>query len=153
MLGTHHAGAARRRRGLSQAVLSGLVDRSESWLSQVEREQRAVDNHTVINALADILGLPVDELTVKKTNAASAIQRSTTHHTRWSGRPCSSYGWTHPPTPRSCGQLCSSIRSVLRRSSLIIPLHDGATLGFRRCTPGLGCLDAAHPRSGYQRGR
>ncbi|MEV4012755.1 helix-turn-helix transcriptional regulator [Nonomuraea angiospora] len=73
---------ARRRRGLSQAVLSGLVGRSESWLSQVERGQRAVDNHTVLNALADILGLPVDELTVKKTNtmtryqAASAIRQA-----------------------------------------------------------------------------
>ncbi len=27
----------RRRRGLSQAALAGLVGRSESWLSQVER--------------------------------------------------------------------------------------------------------------------
>ncbi|MFI9847983.1 helix-turn-helix domain-containing protein [Nonomuraea sp. NPDC051941] len=65
---------ARRRRGLSQAVLSGLVGRSESWLSQVERGQRAVDNHTVLNALADILGLPVDELTVKKTTAMTRYQ-------------------------------------------------------------------------------
>jgi len=31
---------ARRRRGLSQAVLAGLVGRSESWLSQVERGKR-----------------------------------------------------------------------------------------------------------------
>lgn len=73
---------ARRRRGLSQAVLSGLVGRSESWLSQVERGQRAVDNHTVINALAAILGLAVEELTVKKNNtmtryqAASAIRQA-----------------------------------------------------------------------------
>ncbi|WP_214320396.1 helix-turn-helix domain-containing protein [Nonomuraea sediminis] len=65
---------ARRRRGLSQAVLSGLVGRSESWLSQVERGQRAVDNHTVISALAEILGLSVDELTVKKTNAMTRYQ-------------------------------------------------------------------------------
>ena len=28
---------ARRRRGLAQSVLAGLADRSESWLSQVER--------------------------------------------------------------------------------------------------------------------
>ena len=31
---------ARQRRGLSQAVLAGLVGRSESWLSQVERGVR-----------------------------------------------------------------------------------------------------------------
>jgi DNA-binding XRE family transcriptional regulator len=37
---------ARRRRGLSQAVLAGLVGRSESWLSQVERGQRGVDSHS-----------------------------------------------------------------------------------------------------------
>ncbi|MFD1931938.1 helix-turn-helix domain-containing protein [Nonomuraea mangrovi] len=73
---------ARRRRGLSQTVLSGLVGRSESWLSQVERGQRAVDNHTVINALAQVLGLAVDELTAKKSNtmtryqAASAIRQA-----------------------------------------------------------------------------
>ncbi|MEV0352598.1 helix-turn-helix transcriptional regulator [Nonomuraea sp. NPDC050680] len=73
---------ARRRRGLSQAVLSGLVGRSESWLSQVERGQRSVDNHTVINALAEILGLPLDELTAKKSaamtryDAAPGIRRA-----------------------------------------------------------------------------
>jgi DNA-binding XRE family transcriptional regulator len=32
---------ARRRRGLSQAMLAGLVGRSESWLSQVERGSAA----------------------------------------------------------------------------------------------------------------
>jgi transcriptional regulator with XRE-family HTH domain len=33
----------RRRRGLSQVVLAGLIGRSVSWLSQVERGTRAVD--------------------------------------------------------------------------------------------------------------
>ena len=31
---------ARRRHGYSQSVLAGLVVRSESWLSQVERGER-----------------------------------------------------------------------------------------------------------------
>ncbi|HEV3382142.1 MAG TPA: helix-turn-helix transcriptional regulator [Trebonia sp.] len=39
--------AAVDRRGLSQAVLAGLVGRSESWLSRVEREKRRVDSHEV----------------------------------------------------------------------------------------------------------
>ncbi len=47
--------AYRRRRGLSQAALAGLVGRSESWLSQVERGVRAVDNLPVILDLARVL--------------------------------------------------------------------------------------------------
>ena len=42
---------ARRRRGLSQAVLAGLVGRSESWLSQVERGRRGVDSHAVLTRM------------------------------------------------------------------------------------------------------
>ncbi|WP_283134197.1 helix-turn-helix domain-containing protein [Rhizohabitans arisaemae] len=55
---------ARRRRGWSQHVLAGLVGRSESWLSQVERGRRSVDSHTVLVGLAEHLGLPVEELSL-----------------------------------------------------------------------------------------
>ncbi|MGL5823611.1 MAG: helix-turn-helix domain-containing protein, partial [Nocardioides sp.] len=48
-------GAYRRRRGLSQAALAGLVGRSESWLSQVERGLRSVDSLSVILDLARVL--------------------------------------------------------------------------------------------------
>ena len=47
--------AYRRRRGLSQVTLAGLVGRSESWLSQVERGLRDVDSLHVINDLAAAL--------------------------------------------------------------------------------------------------
>lgn len=53
---------ARRRRGLSQVVLAGLVGRSESWLSQVERGKRQVDSHTVLTRLAEILHTDIAEL-------------------------------------------------------------------------------------------
>ena len=53
----------RRRRGLSQTVLAQLVGRSESWLSQVERGLRAVDKHSVLVRLAEILGVEVGQLT------------------------------------------------------------------------------------------
>ena len=53
---------ARRRRGLSQAVLAGLVGRSESWLSQVERGKRGVDSFTVLKRLAAVLRIDVEEL-------------------------------------------------------------------------------------------
>jgi transcriptional regulator with XRE-family HTH domain len=54
---------ARRRRGLSQAVLAGLVGRSESWLSQVERGKRGVDSHSVLVRLAEVLRVDFEELT------------------------------------------------------------------------------------------
>jgi transcriptional regulator with XRE-family HTH domain len=54
---------ARRRRGLSQAVVAGLAGRSESWLSQVERGVRRVDSHAVLLRLAAVLHVEVEELT------------------------------------------------------------------------------------------
>jgi transcriptional regulator with XRE-family HTH domain len=54
---------ARRRRGLSQAVLAGLAGRSESWLSQVERGKRGVDSHSVLMRLAEVLRVDIEELT------------------------------------------------------------------------------------------
>jgi transcriptional regulator with XRE-family HTH domain len=54
---------ARRRRGLSQAVLAGLIGRSESWLSQVERGKRGVDSHSVLVRLAEVLRVDLEELT------------------------------------------------------------------------------------------
>lgn len=53
---------ARRRRGLSQAVVAGLVGRSESWLSQVERDIRSVDRLSVLMDLAQVLHVEVDAL-------------------------------------------------------------------------------------------
>jgi len=54
---------ARRRRGLSQAVLAGLAGRSESWLSQVERGKRGIDSHSVLMRLAEVLQVDIAELT------------------------------------------------------------------------------------------
>jgi transcriptional regulator with XRE-family HTH domain len=52
----------RRRRGISQAALAGLVGRSESWLSQVERGTRGVDSLPVLRELAHVLRVDLDEL-------------------------------------------------------------------------------------------
>lgn len=54
--------AYRRRRGLSQAAVAGLVGRSESWLSQVERGVRSVDSLSVILDLARVLHVEPDKL-------------------------------------------------------------------------------------------
>lgn len=48
---------------MSQAVLAGLVGRSESWLSQVERGLRRADNHTVLTRLAEVLRIGIEEIT------------------------------------------------------------------------------------------
>jgi transcriptional regulator with XRE-family HTH domain len=48
---------------LSQAVLAGLVGRSESWLSQVERGRRGIDSHAVLIRLADVLRIDLEEIT------------------------------------------------------------------------------------------
>jgi transcriptional regulator with XRE-family HTH domain len=53
----------RRRRGLTQLVLAGLIGRSESWLSQVERGIRPVDRLSVLIDIAHVLKVNVTDLT------------------------------------------------------------------------------------------
>ena len=53
----------RRRRGMSQAALAGLIGRSESWLSQVERGVRSVDRMSVLLDLSRLLHVDVQALT------------------------------------------------------------------------------------------
>lgn len=52
----------RRRRGLSQRELAGLVGRSESWLSQVERGIRSVDQLSVLIDIARVLKTDIETL-------------------------------------------------------------------------------------------
>src|SRR6266545_4029838 len=52
----------RGRRGLSQKELAGLIGRSESWLSQVERGVRSVDKFSVLVDIAQVLKTSVETL-------------------------------------------------------------------------------------------
>jgi transcriptional regulator with XRE-family HTH domain len=52
----------RKRLGLSQVEFAGLVGRSESWVSQVERGARPVDRMSVLQRVADVLSVSVAEL-------------------------------------------------------------------------------------------
>lgn len=52
----------RKRKGLSQVQLAGLAGRSESWLSQVERDVRSVDRLSVLVEIAKVLGVDVQTL-------------------------------------------------------------------------------------------
>ncbi len=52
----------RRRRGLSQVKLAGLLGRSESWLSQVERGTRSIDRISVLLEVARALDVAPTDL-------------------------------------------------------------------------------------------
>src|SRR6266536_2329249 len=52
----------RRRRGLSQARFAKLLDRSVSWVSQVERGIKPVDRLPVLREVARVLEVPPAEL-------------------------------------------------------------------------------------------
>lgn len=52
----------RKKLGLSQAEFARRLDRSETWLSQVERGARRIDRMSVLERLAEALGVPVGEL-------------------------------------------------------------------------------------------
>jgi transcriptional regulator with XRE-family HTH domain len=52
----------RRARGLSQLRLAGLVDRTEDWVSKVERGEIPVDRISVLIRLAEALKVPLSDL-------------------------------------------------------------------------------------------
>jgi transcriptional regulator with XRE-family HTH domain len=65
----------RKRLGLSQVEFAGLVGRSESWVSQVERGVRPVDRMSVLQKVADVLNVPVSELRGEDEDQAEAAER------------------------------------------------------------------------------
>jgi transcriptional regulator with XRE-family HTH domain len=52
----------RRRRGMAQVVLAGLVARTEDWLSRVENNRIELDRLSVIRSLADALDVTIGDL-------------------------------------------------------------------------------------------
>ncbi|MBV9023546.1 MAG: helix-turn-helix transcriptional regulator [Streptomycetaceae bacterium] len=64
----------RKRRGLSQKEFAQLLDRSEAWVSQVERGVRRIDRMTVLEKVADVLALPVAELAAEAPIVASVAE-------------------------------------------------------------------------------
>ena len=65
----------RGQRGLSQRDFGALVDRSETWVSQVERGVRRVDRMTVLRRVADALAVPLSELAAETPVIAAANER------------------------------------------------------------------------------
>lgn len=93
----------RRRRGLSQAALAGLVGLSVSWLSQVERGVRSVDRLSVLLDLAQVLHVDVEALT---------------------GRP-----WEYSPNGGSASSDLDGIRDAVLAYTELVP--SGAAAGPR----------------------
>lgn len=60
----------RKRLGYSQAELARKVERSETWLSQVERGVRRIDRMSVLERLADALDVPVADLAPDEPTAS-----------------------------------------------------------------------------------
>jgi transcriptional regulator with XRE-family HTH domain len=52
----------RRQRGMSQRELAAVMSRSESWVSQVERDVQPVERLSMLHALAQALGVSVRDL-------------------------------------------------------------------------------------------
>ncbi|MFA3874952.1 helix-turn-helix domain-containing protein [Streptomyces sp. MMCC 100] len=57
----------RRRRGISQEVLAGLVGRTVDWLSKAENNRIELDRLSVIKALADALDVTLGDLLAEPT--------------------------------------------------------------------------------------
>ena len=68
----------RRRRGLSQLVLAGLVGRTEDWLSKVENGRIELDRLSVIRRVAEALDIEIGDLvgepTLLEWTADSGVQ-------------------------------------------------------------------------------
>lgn len=52
----------RRRRGMSQEVLAGMVGRTIDWLSKIENNRIELDRLSVIKSLADVLDISLGDL-------------------------------------------------------------------------------------------
>ncbi|OII66212.1 helix-turn-helix domain-containing protein [Streptomyces sp. CC77] len=57
----------RRRRGLSQEVLAGLVGRTTDWLSKAENNRIELDRLSVVTSLADALDISLGDLLAEPT--------------------------------------------------------------------------------------
>jgi len=66
----------RQRRGMSQKELAAEVGRSESWVSQVERDVQPVERLSVIQALANVLGVSTQVLRPEASSPAPETQQT-----------------------------------------------------------------------------
>ncbi len=114
----------RTRRGISQVVLAGLVGRSESWLSQVERGVRDVDRVSVLVELAKVLRVELSELVGQPLTL---------------GRPAGAHGYVNAAAVRAA---LTDIRPSVDPESDGPPDVDGLVVAVRE-------LQATYQAAGY----
>jgi transcriptional regulator with XRE-family HTH domain len=138
----------RRRRGLSQEVLAGLVGRTTDWLSKVENNRIELDRLSVIKSLADGLDVALGDLlaepslmewntdsgnqTVPALRAALMDYRAITSVARRAELPPSLDAlrdnlndmWTAYQGSRF-GYVTSRLPSTLDRAQLAVDTYDG----------------------------
>ncbi|HEY2765280.1 MAG TPA: helix-turn-helix transcriptional regulator [Pseudonocardiaceae bacterium] len=64
----------RKRHRYSQRELAAMIDRSETWLSQVERGVRKIDRMSVLERLAEALDVPLAELAPEQNVVAASSE-------------------------------------------------------------------------------
>ncbi|MPZ65664.1 MAG: helix-turn-helix domain-containing protein [Pseudonocardiaceae bacterium] len=64
----------RKKLGYSQREFAAVLDRSETWLSQVERGVRKIDRMSVLERLAVALGVPLPELAPEQKVVAASSE-------------------------------------------------------------------------------
>ncbi len=108
-------GYHRRRLGLSQVELAGLIGRSDSWVSQVERGVRSVDRLSVLQKVADVLGVSVAELrTGEPTDTDASSERPEAFESlrlTLTGHPAASVVLGSPP-PALTEQAVANLRAA-----------------------------------------
>ncbi len=90
---------ARRRKGLSQRELADLLDRSESWVSQVERGVLPVERVALLRRIGDVLEIGILDL---QPELGEPEQATTSRNTALDGLRHALTG--HPALPPLLGQ-------------------------------------------------
>src|SRR6266508_4561299 len=102
----------RRARGLSQLRLAGLVDRTEDWVSKVERGEIPVDRISVLVRVADALKVPLSDLLGEQN--WSEEQTASPQETAGLRRVLSTLPGTARAAPRAVSELEADLLSATR---------------------------------------
>src|SRR6266545_1130129 len=102
----------RRARGLSQLRLAGLVDRTEDWVSKVERGEIPVDRISVLVRVADALKVPLSDLLGEQN--WSEEQTASPQETAGLRRVLSTLPGTARAVPRAVSELEADLLSATR---------------------------------------
>jgi transcriptional regulator with XRE-family HTH domain len=126
----------RRRRGLSQARLAGLIGRSESWVSQVERGVRSIDRISVLNQLAAALHVSVLDLAPTAVTSDEPDESPAVAALRAAliGQPWLRLAVDDDPPPVSRADLEVLALEVVRSWTLV---HEASYMALSEGLPGL----------------